>query len=223
MLARSVWVLVCRRRTIDATNPTVRHQQRGRCDRARQEAAEPNGARRPLSRAPRSASGGPIGDLYSFPFQKNTSFNTGPDKGHAGHPCPAGDSDTHQRGLEYHHAHDPTVGLAGRRSRRCKPCGSAPARPRSWRSCHQGHPATAGCGVSTSRAFPTVNDKSLGSNMWGGSRTGAGLYERTLGRGRAGQQHLVIGWHAWVWRRTLQHVPDAAFRQLQFWRGIVCR
>ena len=40
--------------------------------------------------------------------------------------------------------------------------------------------------------LPTVNDKSLGSNMWGGSRTGAGLYEGTLGRGRAGQQHLSL-------------------------------
>ena len=67
-----------------------------------------------------------------------------------------------------------------------------------------------------------MNDKSLGSNMWGGSWTGAGVYERTLGRGRAGQQPLVIGGHAWVWQHTLQHIPDTAFSQLKFWRGIVC-
>ena len=206
VLARSVWVLVCRRRTIDATNPTVRHQQRGRCDRARQEAAEPNPPQSVISTA--------------FRFKRN-ELQHRPGQGHAGHPCPAGDSDTHQRGLEYHHAHDPAVGLAA-----VVPVGAnrafGAARPRSWRSCHQ--QASNGWLWSIDQScVPTMNDKSLGSNMWGGSRTGAGLYERTLGRGRAGQQHLVIGWHAWVWRCTLQHVPDAAFRQLQFWRGIVCR
>ena len=171
---------------------------------------------------PSPASGGPISDLYSFPFQKNTSFNTGPDKGHVGHPCPAGDSDTHQRVWSIITrtilplVWQAVVPVGANRAVRRQPdpvLGVPVTKDTQQRLAVEYRPV----------GVPTVNDKSLGSNMWGGSRTGAGLYERTLGRGRAGQQHLVTGWHAWVWRRTLQHVPDAAFRQLQFWRGIVCR
>ena len=222
MLARSVWVLVCRRRTIDATNPTVRHQQRGRCDRARQEAAEPNGARRPLSRArpPRPVAQSVISTAFRFKrIRASTPART------------KGTQDILVQLVIPIHINEvwsiitrtilplvwqAVVPVGANRAvrRQPDPVLGVPV----TKDTHNGWLWSI-----DQSCVPTVNDKSLGSNMWGGSRTGAGLYERTLGRGRAGQQHLVIGWHAWVWRRTLQHVPDAAFRHLQFWRGIVCR
>ena len=120
----------------------------------------------------------PIGDLYSFPFQNNTNFNTGPNKGtqdilNIQPVIPIHIND----GLEHHHSHDPAADLAAvvpagpDRAVRHRPDHilgvSLAEQAGQWlamgrRSCHPGSHRSA--------------IRRLGSNVWGGGPTGVLVY-----------------------------------------------
>jgi hypothetical protein len=108
----------------------------------------------------------PIGDLYSFPFQNNTNFNTGPHKG-----TQRSFQSTSMR-IGTHHAHDPATDLAtvvaagANRTVRHRPEFSAFLSPKN---------PTNGWlwAIGPVFQFPTISDKSLGSNIWGGGPTAA--------------------------------------------------
>ena len=173
----------------------------------RQEAAKPD--RRPLQL--------PVPEQHQL--QRRTAQR------HAGHPQrPAGDPDPRQRGLERHHAHHPAADLAAVSCRRRTPCRSAPAPPLSPRSCRRATRPTAGCGASArSIQIPTISDKTLGSSVWGGGPTGVLVYMK--GPWVAG----VLANNVWSFGGTsgrfgtsYNMFPDAALRELQFRRRLVC-
>ena len=119
----------------------------------------------------------PIGDLYSFPFQNNTNFNTGPHKGTQDILNVQPVIPIHiNYGLERHHADDSAAGLAA-----VVPAGAN--RAVRHRPDHvlgvplTGNPVNGWLwGVGPVIQIPTISDKSLGSNVWGGGPTGVLVY-----------------------------------------------
>ena len=119
----------------------------------------------------------PIGDLYSFPFQNNTNFNTGPHQG-------TQDILNVQPVIPIHVTPDWTVI-------------TRTILPLVWQPSYAPvHTAPFGTGPTTFSAFlapavptngwlwgvgpvvqiPTISDKTLGSNVWGGGPTGVLVY-----------------------------------------------
>jgi hypothetical protein len=119
----------------------------------------------------------PIGDLYSFPFQSNTNFNYGPNKG-------TQENLNIQPVIPIHVNDDWNVILRA-------------VLPLIWQpSLEPAHTVPFGTGATVVSAFlspknptngwlwgvgpavqvPTTSDKTLGSNVWGGGPTGAVVY-----------------------------------------------
>ena len=119
----------------------------------------------------------PIGDLYSFPFQNNTNFNYGPNKG-------TQDNLNIQPVIPIHVNQDWNII-------------TRTILPLIWQpSLQPAHTAPFGTGPTTFSAFlspskptngwlwavgpvfqlPTISDKTLGSNVWGGGPTAALVY-----------------------------------------------
>lgn len=119
----------------------------------------------------------PIGDLYSFPFQSNTNFNYGPNKG-------TQELLNIQPVIPIHINEDWNVI-------------TRTVLPLIWQpSLHPAHTAPFGTGPTAFSAFlspskpsngwlwavgpvfqvPTISDKTLGSNVWGGGPTAALVY-----------------------------------------------
>jgi hypothetical protein len=148
----------------------------------------------------------PIGDLYNFPFQNNTNFAAGPHKG-------TQDILNVQPVIPIHINNDWNVI-------------TRTILPLVWQPSFQ--PAQTvpfGTGPTTFSAFLSPS-KPVDGWLWvepGLQRLGrrsdrrVGLYEGAVGRWRTGQQRLVVRGHFGTRRYALQHVPDAAVRELQFW------
>ena len=112
-----------------------------------------------------------------------------------------------------------------RRSNRRKPCRSAPARRRSRLSSRRANPVNGWLwGVGPVVQIPTISNKSLGSNVWGGGPTGVLVYMK--GPWVAG----VLANNVWSFGGTpglggtrYNTFLTQPFVELQFRRGMVCR
>jgi hypothetical protein len=145
----------------------------------------------------------PIGDLYSFPFQNNTNFNYGPHKG-------TQDILNVQPVIPIHINDDwnvitrtilPLVWQPSLLPAQTVPFGTGPTTFSAFLS--PKNPTNGWLwAVGPVVQIPTISDKSLQCLGWWSDRCG-GLYEGTLGYGRAGQQRLVFRWHARARRHTL--------------------
>jgi hypothetical protein len=119
----------------------------------------------------------PIGDLYSFPFQNNTNFNTGPHKG-------TQDILNVQPVIPIHINSDwtvitrtilPLVWQPSLQPAQTVPFGTGPTTFSAFLS--PANPVDGWLwGVGPVVQIPTISDKSLGSNVWGGGPTGVLVY-----------------------------------------------
>ena len=167
----------------------------------------------------------PIGDLYSFPFQNNTNFNTGPNKG-------TQDILNVQPVIPIHINEDwniitrtilPLIWQPSLQPAQTVPFGTGPTTFSAFLSPNE---PTNGWlwGIGPVIQVPTISNKSLGSNVWGGGPTGVLVYMKgPWVAGVLANNVWSFGGTSGLARHALQHVPDTAFRQLQFWRGMVCR
>ena len=166
----------------------------------------------------------PIGDLYSFPFQNNTNFNAGPHKG-------TQDILNVQPVIPIHINEDwnvitrtilPLVWQPSFQPAQTVPFGTGPTTFSAFLS--PTNPTNGWLwGVGPVVRVADDQQQDLGSNVWGGGPTGVLVYMNgpgspacwptTCGRSAAPRAR----------RHTLQHVPDAAVRELQFRRGMVRR
>ncbi len=119
----------------------------------------------------------PIGDLYSFPFQNNTNFNTGPHKG-------TQDILNVQPVIPIHINSDwtvitrtilPLVWQPSFQPAQTVPFGTGPTTFSAFLS--PANPTNGWLwGVGPVIQIPTISDKSLGSNVWGAGPTGVLVY-----------------------------------------------
>lgn len=119
----------------------------------------------------------PIGDLYSFPFQNNTNFNTGPNKG-------TQDILNIQPVIPIHVNADwtvitrtilPLVWQPSYAPEHTVPFGTGPTTFSAFLA--PANPTNGWLwGVGPIVQIPTISDKSLGSNVWGGGPTGVLVY-----------------------------------------------
>jgi hypothetical protein len=119
----------------------------------------------------------PIGDLYSFPFQNNTNFNTGPHKG-------TQDILNVQPVIPIHINDDwniitrtilPLIWQPSLQPAHTVPFGTGPTEISAFLS--PAHPTNGWLwGAGPIVQAPTISDKSLGSNVWGGGPTGVLVY-----------------------------------------------
>ena len=119
----------------------------------------------------------PIGDLYSFPFQNNTNFDTGPHKG-------TQDILNIQPVIPIHINQDwniitrtilPLIWQPSYQPAPMVPFGTGPTTFSAFLSPSK---PTDGWlwGVGPVMQVPTVSDRTLGSNVWGGGPTGVLVY-----------------------------------------------
>lgn len=119
----------------------------------------------------------PIGDLYSFPFQNNTNFNYGPNRG-------TQDILNVQPVIPIHLNEDwnlitrtilPLVWQPSLQPARTVPFGTGPTTFSAFLS--PSRPVNGWLwGVGPVLQVPTISDKSLGSTVWGGGPTGVLVY-----------------------------------------------
>ena len=119
----------------------------------------------------------PIGDLYSFPFQNNTNFNTGPHKG-------TQDILNVQPVIPIHINEDwnvitrtilPLIWQPSLQPAQTVPFGTGPTTFSAFLS--PSNPINGWLwGVGPVVQIPTISSKSLGSNVWGGGPTGVLVY-----------------------------------------------
>jgi hypothetical protein len=119
----------------------------------------------------------PIGDLYSFPFQNNANFNTGPHKG-------TQDILNVQPVIPIHITDDwniitrtilPLVWQPSLLPARTVPFGTGPITFSAFIS--PSKPVNGWLwAIGPVFQIPTISDKSLGSNVWGGGPTAALVY-----------------------------------------------
>jgi hypothetical protein len=119
----------------------------------------------------------PIGDLYSFPFQNNTNFNTGPNKG-------TQDILNVQPVIPIHINEDwnvitrtilPLIWQPSLQPAQTVPFGTGPTTFSSFLS--PKNPTNGWLwGVGPVIQIPTISNKGLGSNVWGGGPTGVLVY-----------------------------------------------
>jgi len=119
----------------------------------------------------------PIGDLYSFPFQNNTNFNTGPHKG-------TQDILNVQPVIPIHINSDwtvitrtilPLIWQPSFQPAQTVPFGTGPTTFSAFLS--PANPTNGWLwGVGPVIELPTISDKSLGSNVWGAGPTGVLVY-----------------------------------------------
>jgi hypothetical protein len=119
----------------------------------------------------------PIGDLYSFPFQNNTNFNTGPNKG-------TQDILNIQPVIPIHINEDwnvitrtilPLIWQPSLQPAQTVPFGSGPTTFSAFLS--PSKPVNGWLwAVGPVIQVPTISDKSLGSNVWGAGPTAALVY-----------------------------------------------
>ena len=147
------------------------------CDRACQEATEPD--RRPLQ--------------FSVSEQHQPQRRTA--QRHAGYPQrPAGHPNPYQPRLDRDHADRSTANLAALRSPRRIPCRSAPGRASFSAFLSPANPSNGWLwGIGPVIQVPTISDKTLGSNVWGGGPTAVlVLPEGAVGRRHTRKQHFLI-------------------------------
>jgi len=119
----------------------------------------------------------PIGDLYSFPFQSNTNFNYGPNKG-------TQENLNIQPVIPIHVTPEwniitrtilPLIWQPSLEPMHTVPFGTGPTTFSAFLS-----PATPKngwlWGAGPAIQIPTISDKTLGSNVWGGGPTGVLVY-----------------------------------------------
>jgi hypothetical protein len=119
----------------------------------------------------------PVGDLYSFPFQSNINFNTGPNRG-------TQDILNVQPVIPIHINEDwnvitrtilPLIWQPSLQPAQTVPFGAGPTTFSAFLS-----PAKPVSGwlwaIGPVLQIPTISDKSLGSNVWGGGPTAALVY-----------------------------------------------
>src|SRR4051794_15290811 len=119
----------------------------------------------------------PIGDLYSFPFQNNTNFNTGPHKG-------TQDILNVQPVVPIHINENwniitrtilPLIWQPSFQPAQTVPFGTGPTAFSAFLS--PSKPVDGWLwGIGPIIQVPTISDKSLGSNVWGGGPTGVLVY-----------------------------------------------
>ena len=119
----------------------------------------------------------PIGDLYSFPFQNNTNFNTGPHNG-------TQDILNVQPVIPIHINPDwtvitrtilPLVWQPSFQPAQAVPFGTGPTTFSAFLT--PANPVNGWLwGVGPVIQIPTISDKSLGSNVWGGGPTAVLVY-----------------------------------------------
>jgi hypothetical protein len=119
----------------------------------------------------------PIGDLYSFPFQNNTNFNTGPNKG-------TQDILNIQPVIPIHINEDwnvitrtilPLIWQPSLQPAQTVPFGTGPTTFSAFLS--PSKPVNGWLwAVGPVFQIPTISDKSLGSNVWGAGPTAALVY-----------------------------------------------
>ena len=167
----------------------------------------------------------PIGDLYSFPFQNNTNFSYGPNKG-------TQDILNVQPVIPIHVNADwnvitrtilPLIWQPSLQPAQTVPFGTGPTTFSAFLS--PAKPINGWLwGVGPVVQIPTISDTTLGSNVWGGGPTGVLVYMKgPWVAGALANNVWSFGGTSGARRHTLQHVPDPAVRQLQFRRGLVCR
>jgi len=119
----------------------------------------------------------PIGELYSFPFQNNTNFNTGPHKG-------IQDILNVQPVIPIHINEDwniitrtilPLIWQPSLQPARTVPFGTGPTTFSAFLS--PSKPVDGWLwGVGPAIQVPTISDSTLGSNVWGGGPSGVLVY-----------------------------------------------
>ena len=119
----------------------------------------------------------PIGDLYSFPFQNNTNFNTGPNRG-------TQDILNIQPVIPIHINEDwnvitrailPLIWQPSLEPAHAVPFGTGPTTFSAFLSPH--NPTNGWLwGIGPVVQVPTSSDKTLGSPVWGGGPTGVLVY-----------------------------------------------
>ena len=167
----------------------------------------------------------PIGDLYSFPFQNNTNFSTGPNKG-------TQDILNIQPVIPIHINEDwnvitrtilPLIWQPSLQPAQTVPFGTGPTTFSAFLS--PSNPTNGWLwGIGPVIQIPTISNKSLGSNVWGGGPTGVLVYMK--GPWVAG----VLANNVWSFGGTsgrggtrYNTFLTQPFVELQFWRGLVCR
>jgi hypothetical protein len=119
----------------------------------------------------------PIGDLYSFPFQNNTNFNTGPNKG-------TQDILNVQPVIPVHINDDwtiitrtilPLIWQPSLQPARTVPFGTGPTTFSAFLS--PANPVNGWLwGIGPAIQVPTISSATLGSNVWGAGPTGVLVY-----------------------------------------------
>jgi hypothetical protein len=119
----------------------------------------------------------PIGDLYSFPFQNNTNFNSGPHKG-------TQDILNVQPVIPIHITEDwtvitrtilPLIWQPSQQPAQTVPFGTGPTTFSAFLA--PANPVDGWLwGVGPVVQVPTISDATLGSNVWGGGPTGVLVY-----------------------------------------------
>jgi hypothetical protein len=119
----------------------------------------------------------PIGDLYSFPFQNNTNFNTGPHKG-------TQDILNVQPVIPIHITEDwnvitrtilPLIWQPSLQPAQTVPFGTGPTSFSAFLS--PANPVNGWLwGIGPIVQVPTISSATLGSNVWGGGPTGVLVY-----------------------------------------------
>jgi hypothetical protein len=119
----------------------------------------------------------PIGDLYSFPFQNNTNFNTGPHKG-------TQDILNVQPVIPIHVTEDwtvitrtilPLIWQPSFQPARTVPFGTGPTTFSAFLA--PANPVNGWLwGIGPVVQVPTISDQTLGANVWGGGPTGVVVY-----------------------------------------------
>jgi hypothetical protein len=119
----------------------------------------------------------PIGDLYSFPFQNNANFNSGPHKG-------VQDILNIQPVIPIHITEDwtvitrtilPLVWQPSLQPAQTVPFGTGPTTFSAFLA--PANPVNGWLwGIGPVIQIPTISDKTLGSNVWGGGPTGVVVY-----------------------------------------------
>ena len=166
----------------------------------------------------------PIGDLYSFPFQGNTNFSYGPNKG-------TQDILNIQPVIPIHVNADwniitrtilPLIWQPSLQPIQSVPFGTGPTTFSAFLS--PSKPVNGWLwGVGPVVQIPTPAARPSGPTSGAADHRRAGLHERSVGHRRAGEQRVVVRRHAGARRHAIQRLPDPAFRQLQFRRGLVGR
>ena len=152
----------------------------------------------------------PIGDLYSFPFQNNTNFNSGPHKG-------TQDILNIQPVIPIHLNEDwnvitrtilPLIWQPSLQPAQTVPFGIGPTTFSAF--LRRASRSTAGCGASVRSCRYRRSATRRWLQCLGRRPDGVFVYIGALGHRRAREQRLVVRRHAGARRHALQHIPDSA-------------